>query len=177
MGTNSELAKQPLSLPRGMRKIHPYQGSPKIHELESKQEQIVPSLSCTWGEKGTEEILSTSNVRAPFFPFPLSANLLFPFEDFLPRCAVFALIHLTLWKERETRSLRHLLCALSLLNFESKFSARVDPSPLLIFPVSAFKKSPHPPFHDGERDMVENRHRRVSGPAAGGERLPFYMTL
>ena len=66
MGTNSELAKQPLSLPRGMRKIHPYQGSPKIHELESKQEQIVPSLSCTWGEKGTEEILSTSNVRAPF---------------------------------------------------------------------------------------------------------------
>ena len=27
-----------------------------------------------------------------------------------------------------------------------------------------------------ERDMVENRHRRVSGPAAG-ERLLFYMTL
>ena len=56
MGTNSELAKQPLSLPRGMRKLPPYQGSPKIHELERKQEQIVSSLSCTWGEKGTEEI-------------------------------------------------------------------------------------------------------------------------
>ena len=59
MGTNSELAKQSLSLPRGMRKLHPYEGIPKIHELESKQEQIVSSLSCTWGEKGAEGILST----------------------------------------------------------------------------------------------------------------------
>ena len=146
MGTNSELAKQPLSLPRGMRKIHPYQGSPKIHELESKQEQIVSSLSCTWGEKGTEEILSTSNVRAPFFPFPLSANLLFPFEDFLPRCAVFALIHLTLWKERETFTSTSFVRTLSPLNFESEFSARADPSFPSYIPCLCLQKKPSPSF-------------------------------